>query len=321
MRDYGGWGVCGAVLVAQLGCWGDAVSADRGGAAVPGDEPGEGPTLDEPVASGEPLEPGEGEPPTSGEEEPPTRGEPPTSGEEEPSTPSQPPTSGQPPPFGSETGICSIFAEFSADAPLNDTRGTGFSALDMLSIFNEQGPGTLTWLDGTTTTLSIAARVVGNTSVVDDPPRGEGYCVPFRQVPVQLRMESADGRLAEDVASALVAVGYDGNIESIWLSDGHLPLEELQGGLEVPSEWLIAGHTERRLAFDTAWVAPDALNPFCNISDVPSADASEGCNVYTGVVRFFSSAPFPTSAEDPDADEISQSLDFRGVVGSWVLAR
>lgn len=158
--------------------------------------------------------------------------------------------------------------------PLNDTRGTGFSALDMLSIFNEQGPGTLTWLDGTTTTPSIMARVAGNTSVVDDPPRGEGYCVPFRQVPIRLRIESAERRLAEDVASELVAPGYDANIEFIFLADGHVPLEELQGGLEVPSDWLIAGHTERRVYFDTAWVAPDALNPFCVPSELASTDAS-----------------------------------------------
>jgi hypothetical protein len=236
----------------------------------------------------------------------------------------EPPTPGQPPPFNrSETGSCTAFSQFRADTPLDDTRGTGFSALDMLSIFNGQGPGTITWLDGTTTTLSIAARVAGNTSVVEDPPRGEGHCVPTRQVPIQFRIESADGRLAEDVASELVAVGYDGNIESIWVSESRVPLEELQGGLEVPSDWLIAGHTVRRLAFDTAWVAPDALNPFCTPSDVPSTDASEDCNVYTGVVRFFSSTPSPTYAEDPaDPVEMSQPFDsFRGVVGSWVLAR
>jgi len=79
----------------------------------------------------------------------------------------------------------------------------------------------------------------------------------------------------------------------------------------------------RRLDFDTAWVPPDALNPSCLPSDVPSTDASEACNVYTGVVRFFSSTPSPSSAEDPvDYDELSQSYDrFRGVVGHWVLAR
>lgn len=310
MRNCGYLVVCSGLLVPQLGCWGDAVSVDRGGAAAPGDEPGEGPTPDEPVASGEPPTPGEGEPPKPGEPPTPGEGVSPTSGEEEPPTP------GQLLPFntGAETDGCLFLAEFRADTPLNDTRGTGFSALDMLSIFNEQGPGTLTWLDGATTTLSIVARVASNTSVVDDPPRGEGHCVPSRQVPIQLRVESADGRLAEDVASELVAVGYDGRIEFIWVSEGYLPLEELQGGLEVPSDWLIAGHTERRLGFDTAWVAPDALNPFCTPSDVPSTDASEDCNVYTGVVRFLSSTPYPTSAEDPVGF-------FRGVVGSWVLAR
>jgi len=296
MRGRGSWLVCGVLSIFQLGCSGDADSVERAGAPVPGDEPREEPTPDEPMASSEPLLPGE----------------------------DAPPASGQPPPFNrSETDSCSTSPEFLADTPLDDTRGTGFSALDMLSIFNEQGSGTLTWHDGTTTTLSIAASVVGDTSVVDDPPRGEGHCVPFRQVPIQLRIESADGRLADDVASELVAVGYDGNIESIWVADSRVPLEELQGTLEVPSDWLIAGHTERRLDIATAWVAPDALSPFCTPADVPSTEASEDCNVYTGVVRFFSSTPAPTSADDPaEAVELSESFDvFRGVVGSWVLAR
>jgi hypothetical protein len=279
------------------------------------------------MASRKPLSPGEGEPPTPGEATTPGAEKPATPGElatpNELATPDaeEPATPGEPPPFNRDS--CSISAQFRVDTPLNDTRGTGFSALQMVSIFNEQGPGTLTWFDGTTTTLSVSVGVTGNTSKVDDPPRGEGHCVPFREVPVQLRIESADGRLAENVASLLVAVGYDGNIESIWLSDARLPLEELQGSLQLPGDWLIAGHTERRLDFDTAWVPPNALNPFCLPSDVPSSDASEACNVYTGVVRFFSSTPSPSSAEDPaDYDELSQSYDsFRGVVGHWVLAR
>jgi hypothetical protein len=185
----------------------------------------------------------------------------------------------------------------------------------MLSIFNEQGSGTLTWLDGTTTTLSIAVLAASNLSRVDDPPRGAGYCEPFREVHVQLRIESADGRLAEDFGCELVATGYDGHIESIWLRDARVPLQELQGSLAVPSDWLIAGHTERRVDFDTAWVAPDATNPFCLPSDVPSTDALVACNVYTGVVRFFSSTPF-------DAVEGSPSFDYsREVVGTWVLTR
>ena len=244
----------------------------------------------------------------------------------EPLTPGEgePPAPVEPPPFNrSETDTCSIFPEFIAETPLNDTRGTGFSALEMLSIFNEQGPGTLTWLDGTTTALDISARAASDTSSVDDPPRGEGFCVPFRQVPIQLRLESADGRLAEDIASNLVALGYDGNIESIWVSEGRIALEELQGDLELPTDWLIAGHTERRLDVDTAWVAPDATSPYCGPSDVPSTDASESCNVYTGVVRFFSSTPSPSSADDPaDVIELTESFEsFRGVVGTWVLAR
>ncbi|HKO92036.1 MAG TPA: hypothetical protein VJU61_12825 [Polyangiaceae bacterium] len=159
--------------------------------------------------------------------------------------------------------------------------------------------------------------------MVHAPPRGQGHCVPFRHFPIQLRIESADGRLAEDVASELVATGYDGNIESIWLSEARLPLDELQGGLEVPSDWLIAGHTERRLDFETAWVAPAALNPFCAPWDVPSTDALVTCNVYTGVVRFYSSTAFPTSEEDTaDTFERRPAFDdFRGVVGSWMVAR
>jgi len=193
----------------------------------------------------------------------------------------------------------------------------------MLAIFNAQGPGTLTWLDGTTTTLSIVARVAGNTSEVDDPPRGEGHCAPFREVPVELRVESADGRLAEDVTSELVAIGYDGNIRALWIGEGGLPLDELQGGLEVPSDWLIAGHTERRLDFDTSWTPPGALSPFCTSSDVPSTDASESCNVYTGVVRFVSLTPFTIPSEDvPGAVMVNPVTDyFSGALGSWVLAR
>ncbi len=302
MRDFGYWAVCGGLLLPQLGCGGDAGSVDGGGASVPGDEPGEGPTPNDPAAPDEALTPDEDEPPEPGE----------------PATPEEPP------PFnGPEAESCFVDVELIVDTPLNDTRGTGFSALDMLSIFNGQAPGTLTWLDGTTTTLSITARAAGDTSAVDDPPRGEGHCVPFRQVPIQLRIESADGRLAEDVASELVALGYDGNIESIWVSEGYVPLEELQGELEVPSDWLIADHTERRLEFETSWTPPDALSPYCTPSDVPSTDASDDCNVYTGVVRFYSSTPYYLVPDDPaDAVEVNASFgDFRAVVGSWVLAR
>jgi len=49
------------------------------------------------------------------------------------------------------------------------------------------------------------------------------------QISIQLRIESADGRLAEEVASQLVAVGYDGNIESIWVSEGFLPARRSAG--------------------------------------------------------------------------------------------
>jgi len=302
--------VCGGLLVAQLACGGDSASGGRGGVAVPGDEPGEEPALDEPRAPGEPLTPREGDRLATGE--------PPAAGEEE-----LPAASGPPPFNDAEGDTCSIDIEFHVDTPLDDTRGTGFSALDMLAIFNAQGPGTLTWLDGTTTTLSIVARVAGNTSEVDDPPRGEGHCAPFREVPVELRVESADGRLAEDVTSELVAIGYDGNIRALWIGEGGLPLDELQGGLEVPSDWLIAGHTERRLDFDTSWTPPGALGPFCTSSDVPSTDASESCNVYTGVVRFVSLTPFTIPSEDvPGAVMVNPVTDyFSGALGSWVLAR
>lgn len=115
--------------------------------------------------------------------------------------PGEPATAGEPSPFNPSPtdSTCVAVPDFVVATPLNDTRGTGFSALDMLTIFNEQGPGTLTWLDGTTTTLGIQASAAGDTSEVDDPPRSEGYCVPVRQVPIQLRIESADGRLADAI--------------------------------------------------------------------------------------------------------------------------
>jgi hypothetical protein len=303
MRDCGCWVVCGGLLVAQLGCGGDAAPIGRGNGAVPAGEPGEEPTPAAPVAPGEALTPAEGETPVPGE----------------------PATAGEPSPFNPSPtdSTCVAVPDFVVATPLNDTRGTGFSALDMLTIFNEQGPGTLTWLDGTTTTLGIQASAAADTSEVDDPPRGEGYCVPVRQLPIQLRIESADGRLAEDVACKLIAAGYDGHVDSIWVAEGYVPLEELQGDLEVPGEWIIASHTERRIELDTAWSPPGGLGPFCAEPDMPSTDPAESCNVYSGVVRFFSSTPYSIIPADPaDAIEINPSFErFRGVLGSWVLAR
>ena len=145
----------------------------------------------------------------------------------------------------------------------------------------------------------------------------------FREVSIQLRIESADGRLAEEVASQLVAVGYDGNIESIWVSEGFLLLEEVQGGLEVPSDWLMAGYTERRLAFDTARVPRGGLSPYCLPSDVPPPKRPRPA---TSTPVSCASSPPPrslTRAGSPaDCVELSPSFNYlRGVVDTWVLAR
>lgn len=133
-------------------------------------------------------------------------------------------------------------------------------------------------------------------------------------MPVQLRVETADARLSEVIVTTLTAVGHDGIIETIFLADAWLPIDDLQGKLQIPADWLIAEHSVRRLDLDLEWTRAGETGAYCPAGEARSADPAEACNTYDGVLRFFSSVEDPWADEDATPDEI-----FYGVFGWWTL--
>jgi hypothetical protein len=208
---------------------------------------------------------------------------------------------------------CLWSVEYVVETSLTDTGGTGFSALDALAAFNTPGHGTVRWHDGTTSTVTIAAVAQTDSAKVDHPPRDEGYCVPTLTVPIELRVATADGRLSEAVATSLTAVGYDGNIETVFVDAG-LPLDDLRGDLAIPADWLIPGHVVRRLVLNLSWTRPGGTSAWCLPGEERSMDPDETCNDYDGVARFYSSVEDPWADDVATPDEISERL-----VGWWTL--
>ena len=93
---------------------------------------------------------------------------------------------------------------------------------------------------------------------------------------------SADGRLQENLPMGLYARGYDGRIMSVSPSpSGRLvDLEDLQGTLTLPEDWLVPEQTRRSVFFNYQWHAADHFSPYCLEVDKPSTDPLLGCNVF-----------------------------------------
>ena len=208
---------------------------------------------------------------------------------------------------------CTWSVAYDAETSLTDTRGTGFSALDALAVFNEPGHGTLRYHDGTTSRITMTASARGNSATVDDPPRNEGYCTPTLTVPVELRLATEDGRLAEVLPTSLTAVGYDGTVETVFVDAG-LPIDDLRGTLAIPEDWLIAGHSVRHIDLDLHRTPAGGTTAFCLPGEERGTDPADDCNAYDGVVRFYS------SVEDPWADDVASAGEIsHQVVGWWML--
>jgi hypothetical protein len=208
---------------------------------------------------------------------------------------------------------CKWSVSYDRETSLTHTRGTGFSALGALVAFNEPGHGTIHWHDGTTSGITFSASARGNSATVDDPPRNEGYCTPTLTVPVELRLATDDGRLTEVVLTSLTAVGYDGIVETVFVDAG-LPIDDLRGELAIPEDWLISGHSVRRIDLDLHRTRAGGTPAYCLPGEERSTDPADGCNAYDGVVRFYSSVEDPWADEVAAPDEISHQ-----VVGWWTL--
>ena len=138
-----------------------------------------------------------------------------------------------------------------------------------------------------------AALAQGVSTVTGDAaPPFEGYCRPSVDVPVDLTISTADGRLNETLAVTLVALVNDDSTAFNHTNpyEGWLPLTSVAGAWVLPAEFDQPGHTIRRLDFDFQIDGPTAsgLEPYCAASHERSGDAAQSCNVYSAVVRYHS---------------------------------
>jgi hypothetical protein len=171
-----------------------------------------------------------------------------------------------------------------------DDHTLGYSARDVLAAFNSPGVGTLSWWDGTRTTVHVHAEPVDDspgsswtpppTVTVSAPPPASGYCNRSMRIATMLRLSTDDGRWEQDLTTTLVALDYGARFQVVWPSFGDLELPSATGRLAFPDWWVRPGH---RLALQiVVQPASNLCSAYCPNQTVPSGRDEPLCTTAGG---------------------------------------
>jgi len=201
------------------------------------------------------------------------------------------------PGFSFIDGRCAVDTGFKREVAFDETTTLGFSANDVIATFNALAHGTLTWTEGATTQIDFHAEGAATAASCLDPPHDRGYCAPSFDIPLRsLTIRSSDGVLNVRLTPEIVEPE---SLDLVATSDG-------RGGIGViflSALSLSPALADSALLRDAAAAHPDhvgrSIRPTFSLSTVGlkascldgmlmSSDPSENCNIYDGVLSYFS---------------------------------
>ena len=113
-----------------------------------------------------------------------------------------------------EDPVDSYCDERSYDVGLTETTALGFSASDVLSLVAGPREATLTYADGSTTTLTLSAETDGGyVGYIESTPVGDAEgCEDHLDLAVNVHLSTADGLFDETMLSVLTPSTLDGGV-------------------------------------------------------------------------------------------------------------
>jgi hypothetical protein len=155
---------------------------------------------------------------------------------------------------------------------MNDN-SLGFTAADLLQMFDSPGTGQLVWYDGTSTTLHFQARydhpVVYLASTSD--PNRPNACPNLEVANTFFSLSTDDGRLTGEEFGATLIGEVAGGAKIFWASTFAMLLS-LHGTFRVPDAWINDPSAAQNQTF-TLRLTPQSES--CSVNCAPSPTASD----------------------------------------------
>jgi hypothetical protein len=215
--------------------------------------------------------------------------------------------------------------DLTVSAPFQETTSLGFSASDVLALFNARAHGTMTWADGSSTQIDFHVEGSAPTVRYENYPTGMGLCVPNLTVKgLTLTVQSSDSLLSKSLSS------LDGmqELELYAHSDGHggiglIYLDRVRLAPDAIDSALVraanADHPENdvRFLYMSLDVSDIGRKSTCRYGDPLSSDPSDECNRYDGVLRYES---YPADLW-ADVHHVDHSRLIERTLASWTWSR